>query len=206
VLLHPEVAERARALQRSRASSQAAGIRPRDQRQVHARMFKSGLLSFGHEVYGQMAGSMGLEIRGPFSDRRVIEFAVSMPLEAKLFAPWYKAVLRRSMEGILPEPVRWREEIAGHPGWTFYRRLLSRANDNLPGWQGYPGALGPWVDKKALDELRRKYYDKGVYEAGLEVLRTAILAEWLGPRVGGARDTEEALCSNGAARQAACQA
>jgi asparagine synthase (glutamine-hydrolysing) len=206
VLLHPEVADRARALQRSRRSNQAAEGRPRDQRQVHARMFKSGLISFAHEVYGQMAASMGVEMRGPFSDRRVIEFAVNMPLEAKLYAPQYKFLLRRSMEGILPEPVRWRQNVAGHPGWTFYRRLLSRAKDKLPGWQGYPRALEPWVDEKALDELRRKYYDKEDYEAGLEVLRTAILAEWLRPRFGGALNTEEAVCNNELSRQAICQA
>jgi hypothetical protein len=62
------------------------------------------------------------------------------------------------------------------------------------------------VDKKALDELRRKYYDKEDYEAGLEVLRAAILAEWLRPRFGGALNTEEAVCNNELSRQTICQA
>jgi asparagine synthase (glutamine-hydrolysing) len=184
-LLRPEAAAKARALRGSRMSSRAELRRPRDPRQLHARMFKSGLLSFAHEVYGQMAFSLGVELRGPFSDRRVIEFAVGMPLEAKLLAPWYKSVLRQSMRGILPEPVRWRRDIGGHPGWTFYSRLLGRANEVWPDWAGagrHSTVLKPWVDEKALEGLRRKYEEKAEFDSGMEVLRAAILAEWLAPR------------------------
>ena len=209
LLLRPEAAAKARALRRSRMSSQAELRRPRDPRQLHARMFKSGLLSFAHEVYGQAAFSLGVELRGPFSDRRVIEFAVGMPLEAKLLAPWYKSVLRQSMQGILSEPVLWRQDIGGHPGWTFYSRLLSRANEVAPDWAcpgRYSTVLKPWVDEKALDGLRLKYYDMGEFTAGLEVLRAAILAEWLVPRCGEAFEEQENICDNRIPRHATFQA
>ena len=87
-------------------------------------IFTTGLLSFGHEVYGQIALSKGVEPRSPFSDRRMIEFAIQMPVEAKLARPWYKHLLRQGMKGILPEDVRWRTDIGGHPGWRFYERLI----------------------------------------------------------------------------------
>ena len=93
----------------------------------HARMFASGLLSFAHEQNGEMALSRRLEPRSPFSDRRMIEFAIRMPVEAKLCATWYKHLLRIGIRGTLPEAVRWRTQVGGHPGWAFYRSLLEKS-------------------------------------------------------------------------------
>jgi hypothetical protein len=59
---------------------------PENDQVEHSRLFTSGLLSFGHEVYGQIALSKGVEPRSPYSDRRMIEFAIQMPLKAKLFS------------------------------------------------------------------------------------------------------------------------
>src|SRR5262249_33138532 len=77
-----------------------------DDQHMHARTFTSGMLSFAHEVNAQNALSRGVEPRSPFSDRRLIEFAIQMPLEAKLAAPSYKHLLRLCMRGILPEGIR----------------------------------------------------------------------------------------------------
>ena len=46
---------------------------------------------------------MGIEARHPFSDRRVIEFFLLLPLKMKTFAPLPKRVIRAGMKGILPE-------------------------------------------------------------------------------------------------------
>lgn len=100
----------------------------------HAARFTSGLNSFGHETYGPLAFACGVEPRSPYSDRRLIEFAIRMPLQAKLAMPRYKHLLRMGTKGLLPDATRLRRDIGSHPGWSYYCRLALRAlEDNSAG-------------------------------------------------------------------------
>ena len=71
-----------------------------------------------------MAATMGIETRHPLSDRRVIEFFLSLPLEMKTYGPLPKRVIREGMKGVLPEIVRLRTAYA-HPGPAFEASLLN---------------------------------------------------------------------------------
>ncbi len=151
----------------------------------HARNFTTGLLSFAHEVHGQLALAHAVEPRSPFSDRRMIEFAVRMPLEGKLYLSWYKLLLRKSMAGILPESVRWRRRIEGHPGWDCYERFIAemaRGAGDL--WN--PGRidrdLARWTDSARVGEAWRKYGRSADYPTGFQLFRLAVLARWLDAR------------------------
>ena len=149
---------------------------------MHAQNFASGLLSFAHEVYGQMALSRGVEPRSPFSDRRMIEFAIRMPVKVKLFSTWYKHVLRKSMDGILPEAVRWRRDIGGHPGRMFYSQLISDMAHHAPDiWNLERSAsiLEKWVDRSSLDQEWRSYAQNADFSTGFNLYILAILARWL---------------------------
>ncbi len=139
----------------------------------HARYFTSGLLSFAHEVYGDIALSRGVEPRSPFSDRRVIEFAVRMPVEAKLYADWYKSLLRNRVVSILPEEVLWRRSINGNPGWKFHQSLFQKSVD-LPSriCDLRRGHLTKWV---ALDQSAGACS----YEQSFERFVLGVLGVWL---------------------------
>ncbi|MCI4670284.1 MAG: asparagine synthase (glutamine-hydrolyzing) [Bacteroidia bacterium] len=50
----------------------------------------------------------GLEIRMPFMDYRLVEYAFSLPMESKLGGGFTKRILRDSMKGIMPEEIRTR--------------------------------------------------------------------------------------------------
>ena len=187
-LLHQETARQFLATKYAHRQQAAANVKPGNDQGAHARNFTTGLLSFAHEVNGQIALSMGVEPRSPFSDRRVIEFAIRMPLAAKLCVPWYKHLLRNCMAGILPEEVRWRSDIGNHPGWKFYERLISEMVQNAPEIWNHPcvdGKLSRWTDASMLarvsDECIRGD-DKSVV-GNLFVL--AILAQWLGSQAFG---------------------
>ncbi len=120
------------------------------------------MLSFAHEVYGQIALSRGVEPRSPLSDRRMLEFAIRMPVQAKLGAPWYKHLMRISMAGILPEAVRWRQDVGNHPGWKFHEQLIrALARDRPDIWN--PGHIA-----QRAGPLGRR----GPRGAGLAALRT----------------------------------
>ena len=54
-----------------------------------------------------------IEARVPFLDHRLVELAVGFGGEHKLVRGTTKSVLRRSMAGILPEPIRNRHDKLG---------------------------------------------------------------------------------------------
>jgi asparagine synthase (glutamine-hydrolysing) len=54
----------------------------------------------------------GIEYRHPFFDRELVEFALSLPPEMKYGNKTIKRILRKAMEGILPEKIRLRKDKA----------------------------------------------------------------------------------------------
>jgi asparagine synthase (glutamine-hydrolysing) len=155
-----------------------------EQHAVHGKRFASGMMSFASEVYGQEALANTLEARSPYEDRRLIEFAVGMPLEAKLFAPCYKFVLRQSMQGIMPESVRWRHDLGGHPGWKFTEQFIERTMIRLPeiwNFSRVKNALSRWVDSRSLQKLWFGTGEKQdrIFDKNRTRLRLVFLTEWL---------------------------
>lgn len=152
---------------------------------AHSRLFTSGQLSFAHELYGQTALSMGVEPRSPFSDRRMIEFAIRMPVEAKLYADWYKLVLRKGAAGSLPEKVRWRSDIGTHPGWKFYEALIAHMSQHdKDHWKmdRHASTLSKWLDVEGVERARLKYEVTRDYDTGYGLFSVAVLSTWLSER------------------------
>ena len=89
---------------------------------LHALSFRSGTVAFAFEHYGRMAALNAIETRHPFTDRRIVEFFVALPLCQKTYAPLHKRVIRAGMAGVLPEKVRGRTAY-GHPGRAFLQGL-----------------------------------------------------------------------------------
>jgi asparagine synthase (glutamine-hydrolysing) len=54
-----------------------------------------------------------IETRLPFLDYRLVEFAISLPLPAKICNGWTKYVLRRAMRQELPPEIVWRRDKMG---------------------------------------------------------------------------------------------
>ena len=182
-MLDRETASRWLAEKRVRRSEAAIHAKHGSDQSAHARNFTSGLLSFAHEVYGQIAFSKGVEPRSPLSDRRMLEFAIRMPVAAKLAAPWYKNFLRTSMADTLPAAVTWRQDVGNHPGWRFFERLISGIAQDAPDvWDVslVEKRLGRWVDRDYLHRQWRNYEENADYEKGFDLFVLAMLAQWLG--------------------------
>lgn len=158
--------------------AEAAKVADNDQT-AHARSFTSGLLSFPHEVYGQRAFAHGVEPRSPLSDRRMLEFAIQMPIACKLGVPWYKQLLREATAEVLPEPLRWRCDIGNNPGWQAFERLVSDTRSTRPAlWHpDYLSArLRPWV---ARERLANAWAAQGGATKRYQVLTMLFLAQWI---------------------------
>jgi len=53
-----------------------------------------------------------MDCRLPFFDRRLVEFLFALPEEQRWENEWTKTVLRRAMDGVLPDSVRIRKDKA----------------------------------------------------------------------------------------------
>lgn len=74
----------------------------------------------------RMSMAHGLEVRVPFCDYRVVEYAYNVPWEMKAYNGREKGLVRHAMTGILPDDVLWRKK-SPYPK-TYdpeYLRLLS---------------------------------------------------------------------------------
>ena len=62
-------------------------------------------------------GSMGVpvEVRAPFLDHRLVEFAYQLPITYLIRDGWHKWILRKAVEELLPNEVVWRRRKLGFP-------------------------------------------------------------------------------------------
>jgi len=156
-----------------------------DDRAAHARSFTRGPLSFAHEGYGQVALGLGIEPRSPFSDRRVIEFALRLPREAKLCNGWYKELLRRSMAGVLPEDVRWRRDVTMHPGGQFRSHFAAALAANAPHvWNRrlVEDRMDQWIDRVQLRKAWDEYERHPEPSLAWSLITLVVSSQWLGAR------------------------
>ena len=100
-LAGPKLAEFERSLKRV--------ARPRSEAEAHVTVLRSVLLEEASEMLEISAATQGLEARFPFYDKRIVEFCLSLPSEAKLNKGWSRYVLREAMEGLLPAKIQWRK-------------------------------------------------------------------------------------------------
>ena len=115
-----------------------------------------------------------LEVRHPFLDHRLVDFALGLPVERKLQSGWSKYVLRQAFPE-LPTAIRWRKR---KQGFTTSEEAWMR------------GELAPWISQRFSNSgLQRlgiiddrkflAYYDK--FRAGAQISFTdisrAVIAE-----------------------------
>ncbi len=181
-MLQPAVARRYLATKRSTPYLDGERVQFATDQLTHASNFTTGLISFAHELAGSLALANRIEPRSPFSDRRVIEFAVRMPLEAKLATPSYKQLLREGTAEMLPESVRLRRDIGVHPGWTFYERLIRNIAKGAPElWNNtcHSRAIKRWVNPAKTQRYWETYAGSENYDSGYQAYRLLVLAKWL---------------------------
>lgn len=100
----------------------------------------------------RMSMAVGLEVRVPYCDHRLVEYVWNIPWEIKTAANREKGILRKALEGILPHDVLYRKKSpypkTHNPNYlaAVRDRLLQRLDDpNSP--------LLPLVDAKRIRDL-----------------------------------------------------
>lgn len=105
-----------------------------------------------------------VETRDPYRDRRLVEFAMSLPAYQLYYRGLYKRVLRKAMKGLLPEPVRvslLRIDLA-----AFYLHGFEKENTSLIEYFQKPGAFWNQFVKKEWVVSTWKFSDKNIRANG----------------------------------------
>lgn len=80
-----------------------------DPYEAHRRMLAESGQSIAFEGLADASSISGVESRYPFWDKDLVEFCLNLPPDEKLSFGWSRAILRKSMRGILPESIRVRK-------------------------------------------------------------------------------------------------
>ncbi|BAB05227.1 asparagine synthase (glutamine-hydrolyzing) [Halalkalibacterium halodurans] len=100
----------------------------------------------------RMSMGASLEVRVPFSDHRIVEYAWNIPWEIKQFGGREKGILRKALEGILPDEVLYRKKSpypkTHHPKYT---KMVQQEMERILGQSDSP--LFDVVNRKKLKEL-----------------------------------------------------
>lgn len=75
----------------------------------------SGIMNYWMRSSHQSSSTVPIQIRAPFLDPRLIDFAFRLPMDYLLCDGWAKWVLRKAMEDLLPKEIVWRARKMGFP-------------------------------------------------------------------------------------------
>lgn len=125
----------------------------------------------GRERYDRVAGAFGIEPRDPYLDIRLIEFCLTLPVEKIKHDGWPKLILRRSMAGLMPDPLRWRTGRTHVGGWFIQACTASVVADD----ERIKPFL-PYVDAGKLHRLRA---DCSADSALANLSELSYLSEWI---------------------------
>lgn len=96
----------------------------------------------------------GLEARVPFCDINIVEYMYSVPWEYMNYEGREKGLLRKAMEGILPDSVLWRKK-SPYPKTHNPSYMRAVSNELRESISDSSCPLKDIVDKNALEELMR---------------------------------------------------
>jgi len=109
-MIDPDFIQQTNLIKRYQVWQQAQPKLSQTERERHYRNISTqGLPLFALEVFNKSTAAFSIEARYPFWDKRLVEFCLSIPAEQKLYHGWDRMVMRRAMQGILPETVQWRQ-------------------------------------------------------------------------------------------------
>lgn len=78
-------------------------------RRMQIALLENGHISYRMESWAAHGATLGMSYLYPLMDKRVVEFALSIPDYLFFKNGWKRYLYRRAMEGILPENVRWNK-------------------------------------------------------------------------------------------------
>ncbi|MFD3447310.1 asparagine synthase (glutamine-hydrolyzing) [Microbacteriaceae bacterium 4G12] len=100
----------------------------------------------------RMSMGASLEVRVPFADHRLVEYAWNIPWEMKMYSNREKGLLRKALEGVLPEEVLYRKK-SPYPKThnPYYTKAVTKWLTEI--LEDRHSMLHVFFDRKQLEEL-----------------------------------------------------
>ncbi len=177
-MINPDFAKRLNLLERMRKRSQKIGrLLPGYQQELVRILLPPHGIGSGLTGYDRVAGRYGVEFRDPWSDKRVVEFWLRLPLKYKIRNGWTKYLVRTSFADELSPNVRWRLG-KEHLGWNFASRLMKETHamasriieQEIEGIDKYVDARVVWEKYGKCCEPNGDAEWEGVYDISTLVL------------------------------------
>ena len=134
--------------------------------------------------YARVAASMGIEVRHPFFNQQLVELSFAVPSRQLIRGPYPKYLLRRAMNGILPDDVCWRIQKTTFDG--HFARLVRENHIALRQCLSHPllESLGLINNTMVLQQLDALVDDSrmGVH---VDLLFAILTQRWVQAVVGG---------------------
>jgi asparagine synthase (glutamine-hydrolysing) len=136
-------------------------------------------ISSGLTGVERVAGKYGIETRDPWSDKRVVEFWLSLPLEYKIRNGWTKYLVRTAFAKDLDEKVIWHTG-KEHLGWEFNWRYMESVRDRASCiLKSGANILNKYTNCKMLQEQLDVYQTFNREEARRNVNKAIVLVQWM---------------------------
>ena len=167
----------------------------------HMALLSAPAIAAGFEVLDRSARAAGVVPLYPFYDHRVVELCVWQPGLERIAAGQPRALLRRAMQGVLPEPVRLRRDKTNFLV-DFWAALQQDPAGRMAALRTGPGVLEGWVDPATL---RRDLERLGSGAApdpqtAFRLWRAVWLAAWLERRADPPADSGAGMGAQASAR------
>ena len=151
----------------------------RTAREQHYEGLTSPLLPTALEIADVVAGSLGIDVRYPYFDRRLVELCLALPSHLKLRDGWGRWIFRRAMAGVLPPDVQWRPDKADlSPNFDRGLRADDGATLSLLLEQSEP-ALAGLVEVPEVKRSLYEYLEGGPTAAGAYLFTIVTTGLWL---------------------------
>lgn len=153
---------------------------PTTVREAQRQTLSSSYLHYSFEKFEQYTAAWGVEGRHPFMDKRLVEYCLALPPEQSYSEGWTRVVMRRAMEGVVPDRIRYRvgkTDLA--PPYRYL--LLHKGAETLADTVSQLGDKDAFLDVSYLTEL----YERKDALTGAEVRDLGAgltLARWLDRR------------------------
>lgn len=157
-------------------------------RRNHWRSLGSGLNVYVMELFDTVAAPLDLEVRYPFSDRRMVELCLALPASQKLQRGVSRSVMRRAMAGILPTEVQTRLDKAVLSS-NLRTKLFGAQRELIERVIRGAADLEQYVDRPALlaafQRCAARPEDRAVDDDAFSIFVATVLGLWLDRANGG---------------------
>lgn len=149
----------------------------RSARRSQHRSLTSGRITATLETVDMMHAPFGVEPRHPFTDVRLVEFALAMPPTQQLADGYTRSILRRSLGDLLPDKIQWRpwKAMLGAALWD----NLAEEDDALRRLVEDPGPLTAYLDPEALRDAYEQFNRTQSPTEARALWKALVLSAWL---------------------------